>query len=90
MVILYFADIRDLARCNEEEWKGETYTLRSLLKELAVRHGPAFERRILETGKISGSIILLVNGRNVEHLHGLETPLSADDVVAIFPMVAGG
>ncbi len=90
MEIKYFADIRTLTGINEQRWTGETSTLRSLLKELAIQHGTAFEKRILEGDRISGSIIILVNGRHVEHLNGLETRLSPEDVVAIFPMVAGG
>jgi molybdopterin converting factor small subunit len=31
-----------------------------------------------------------VNGRNVHFTGGLDTPLSPDDQVSIFPMVAGG
>ena len=35
-------------------------------------------------------MIILVNGRNILHLNGVQTPLNPDDVVAVFPMVAGG
>jgi molybdopterin synthase sulfur carrier subunit len=40
--------------------------------------------------ELSDAIIILVNGRNVLYLKGLDTPLEADDEVSIFPMVAGG
>ena len=39
---------------------------------------------------LNDQIIILVNGRNVLFLNGLDTPLGADDEVSIFPMVAGG
>ena len=41
-------------------------------------------------GKLSDTMIILVNGRNILHLNGVQTPLNPDDVVAVFPMVAGG
>jgi molybdopterin synthase sulfur carrier subunit len=31
-----------------------------------------------------------VNGRHLEHIGGIETPLQPGDVVLLFPVVAGG
>ena len=90
MIIRYFADIRELAGTREQEWTKSAPTVRALLTELAAQHGTAFERRVFGGGVLSSTIIILVNGQQVEHLSGLETPLGPDDVVAIFPMVAGG
>jgi sulfur-carrier protein len=90
MVIRYFADVRNLTGCEEEDWTKAAPTLRALLDGLAAEHGAAFERKVLESGQLSQTIIIMVNGRHVEHLAGLDTPLGSDDVVAVFPMVAGG
>lgn len=90
MVVRYFADIRKLAGVDEEEWTRPAATLRSLLGDLAPAHGAAFAKRVFDDGRLSSTVIILVNGRNIEHLNGLETPLGRDAVVAIFPMVAGG
>ena len=35
-------------------------------------------------------VIILVNGRHIEHLDGVATKLTEDDYVAITPLVAGG
>ncbi len=45
---------------------------------------PGFKKE-LEKG-----FIVLVNGKNVEHLNGLATPVSDDDTVSIFPPAGGG
>ena len=90
MVVRYFADIRPLAGTDEEELGKVPPTVNALLTSLAAAKGAAFERRVFEGGKLSSTIILLVNGRNVLHLNGVETALKPDDVVAVFPMVAGG
>ena len=90
MIVRYFADIRTLARTDEEQRSSAPPTVNALLAVLAADKGAAFEKRVFEGGKLSDTIILLVNGRNIKHLNGVETALKPDDVVAVFPMVAGG
>jgi len=90
VTIRYFADVRKLTGCGEETWSKAVPDLRSLLLGLSVQHGTAFERRVFEGDQLNSTIIIFINGRDVAHLKGLESPLGDDDVVAIFPMVAGG
>jgi sulfur-carrier protein len=90
MLIKYFADVRRLTGRDREEWTEGAPTLRALLAGLAAKHGAAFERKVLEGDGLSSTIIILVNGRHVEHLDGIDTALSPGDTVAVFPMVAGG
>ena len=89
MEVRYFADIRPLAGTDEEK-RPAAPTVQALLSALAAEKGPAFASRVLEGGKLSDAIIILVNGRHIDYLNGVQTPLSADDVVAVFPMVGGG
>ena len=35
-------------------------------------------------------LLIIVNGRNVHHLQGLDTPLAEDDRIAIMPPLLGG
>ena len=91
MLVKYFADIRKLSgRLDEQLEAVAPATLRGLLDELSRRHGPPFRERVYERDGLSQTLIVLVNGRHVEHLAGLDTPLGREDVVAIFPVVAGG
>lgn len=90
MEVRYFADIRPLAGTSEEERTAVPPTVNDLLAVLAAEKGPAFENRVFPGGKLSDTMIILVNGRNILHLNGVQTPLNPDDVVAVFPMVAGG
>ncbi len=53
-------------------------TVRELLNELD-RMFPGGFKKELEQG-----YIILVNGKNIEHLQGLDTPLKEDDTVSIF------
>ncbi len=90
MTIRFFADLRALTGQREITWNGSADTVLGLLKALAGRFGPAFERRVVPGGQKSETIIVLVNGRDVRDLSGADTPLGPDDDVWIFPMVAGG
>ncbi len=90
MLVRYFADIRKLSGREQQRFDGAAPTLRRLLEALAAQHGDAFRQRVFEGGRMSSTLIVFVTGRNVEHLAGVETPLGADDVIAIFPIVAGG
>ena len=40
--------------------------------------------------EISEEIIILINGRHISHLGGVNAPLKPDDRVDVFPVVAGG
>ncbi|ASI98557.1 MoaD/ThiS family protein [Thermococcus celer] len=54
-----------------------------LLEKLYATY-PGFKEE-LEKG-----FMILVNGKNIEHLQGLQTPLEENDVVSIFPPAGGG
>ena len=41
-------------------------------------------------GDWSGFVTVLLNGRSVEYLAGLATPVTDDDVISLFPPVGGG
>jgi MoaD family protein len=90
MRVLFFATIRDCTRAKETRWDEPTPTLGDLLCALSRRYGPAFERWVLEEGRLGPAIIVSVNGRDARHLDGVRTRLQPDDTVSIFPAIAGG
>lgn len=91
MVLRYFAFIRDITRVSEQTWAEPADDLHTLLLSLSRHYGPAFQRWVLEPdGRLSQMSIILINGRDSRELRGLDTPLKADDIIAIFPPVAGG
>ena len=89
MTIKFFARIRSCTGEAERRIDGAPPDLRELLTTLARRYGPSFREAVLSGAEL-GEAIIMVNGRNVQYLQGLDTPLAADDEVSIFPMVAGG
>ncbi len=66
-------------------------TVRDLLHQLSEELGDTFRDMIFEkNGNLKRYIKLLVNGRGLHVLDGLETQLVDQDIVALFPPVAGG
>ncbi len=64
--------------------------LRGLLEELERRY-PALHRSLCdETGKVRRHVNLFVNTENIRDCQGLDTPVTAGDVVTILPAVSGG
>lgn len=90
MRISYFALLREATRKRTEIWKRPAATLRDLLGDLVAEYGPNFARWIVKDGELAGYAIILVNGQDVRGLQGLDTPLSSDSDIFIFPPLAGG
>lgn len=66
-------------------------TISDLLNQLCEERGRNFYNTLFdEEGKLHRYIKLLINGRGIHLLQGLDTPLSDGDIIAIFPPVAGG
>jgi sulfur-carrier protein len=89
MTVKYFGDIRPLTGIKEEGWPHPHTDLRSLLNGLGEKHAP-LRSRLFEGDQLSSTIIILVNGRSVDYLKGIETPLQPDDIVDVFPVEGGG
>ena len=68
----------------------EGATVGALVAELARRWPALCEHLFDDEGRLSRRVNLFVDGRNVRWLQGMETPLSPDRTVDVFPPVAGG
>lgn len=91
MKIRYFATIREFTRTKESQRNQPACLLGELLRTLSAQYGRNFEDWVLNGNNDLGPhIIILVNGCDVRHLAGINTLLQPDDVVSIFPAIAGG
>ncbi|WP_297499021.1 MoaD/ThiS family protein [Thermococcus sp.] len=82
MLVKFFATLIEFTGKRRLEIHGPK-TVGELLDRLDETF-PGFKEQ-LEKG-----YIILVNGKNIEHLQGFDTPLSDDDTVSIFPPAGGG
>jgi molybdopterin synthase sulfur carrier subunit len=89
MVIKFFAYMRDYTH-TKEMIAEECDTLRDLLQMLSRLYGKKFEDKVLKNGELSSEVIILINGRHIQHYDGINTKLSKNDEISIFPVVAGG
>lgn len=91
MRIKFFASIRELTGEIDREWSDPAGNVRELLQQLTIYYGNRFQSKIFKSdGGLSEEIIILINGRDLRHLSGLDTQLAPDDSISIFPVVAGG
>ncbi|HUV78429.1 MAG TPA: MoaD/ThiS family protein [Desulfobacterales bacterium] len=75
------------------EMEIDNATIKDVLKDLSEIFGKDFKDAIFDskTDMIHSYVRVLVNGRHYIYLpHRLDTPLKAEDEVALFPAIAGG
>ncbi len=80
--VKFFAALREITGKREEIIEG--YNVGDVLKVLYEEYGEEFEKELKERSMI------LVNGKNIEHLEGLKTKVSEEDTISIFPPAGGG
>lgn len=85
-----FATFRDVMDKEIELTLAENATVLDLLDNLINRY-PGFRDMAFESpGILNQFVNILHNGRNIQFLKGLDTPLSEDDLITLFPPVGGG
>lgn len=74
----------------EKEAELEASDVRTALEALRRRYGAEFEKRIYDGKTLSDGINILLRGKNIHVLQGLDTPLSDGDVISLFYSIEGG
>lgn len=85
--IKFFANLRNITKTNEVLLDKEG-TIGDILETLIALHNELIEVIFDENGDIY--IKILLNGRNIEYLDKLETRVGHEDILYLFPPVAGG
>lgn len=88
-----FASIRELAGTREEHLHlAEGANIRKLLTILCERFGSEFAEYVIDqkTGLPRPQIQILVNGKSLASLKGIDTELTDGAEVALMPPVGGG
>ena len=79
-----YANLRNLAGKKELSIRGAT--IGAVVNEL-IRQKPPIGEIVLQNGGLAPHIVLTLNGHNITDF---ETPVTEQDIVAIFPPIAGG
>ncbi len=65
-------------------------TVGDILRALVQLH-PSLDKAIwYPDGSLAGHVAVILNGRDVRHLDGVDTPLSDEDTLDVFPPIGGG
>jgi MoaD family protein len=83
-VVKLYASLRQLA--GTKELSIAAPTVGAVLSEL-VRQKPSLGQIFVENGELRPHFLVTLNGHNVV---SLKTPVAEQDIVAIFPPIAGG
>lgn len=87
MKIKLFGGLRQIAGTKEQDITGAT--IREVLEKICA-DDESLHKAIFDGTKLHQHVRVMVNGRDSELVQGLETPVSEDDQIAIFPPIAGG
>ena len=90
MQVRLYATLRAIAGARRVDLGGDAATVSDVLRQLIAQHPGLGEPLLTEAGEIRPYVAVIVNGRDVRHTGGLETPVSAESELDIFPPVAGG
>ena len=86
-----FADFREIIGVREQELSlREGETLGGLLNGRFNAY-PRLQGKLFDaSGNLKPYILILKNGRNIDYLQNLDRIIAAEDVISVFPPVAGG
>ena len=91
MRVRLYARLRQIAETRELEFSVEVErTVGDVLRELVVRFPGLNEAIWQPDGSLVGHVAVLLDGRDIRHLAGLDTPVHMADHMDIFPPVGGG
>ena len=89
ITIHVFGQLREYCR-GAKELSVAAGTVRGVLEHLEQDEPLLYRNLCDETGKVRRHLNVFVNTENVRDLDGVDTPLTAGDVVTFLPAVSGG
>lgn len=88
ILVRYYANLRDVTGKKEEYISADS--IYSVLEILKSEYGDKFTKMLYRDGNLIGNVIIMVNGKNIRFINGLNSKITSGDEVDIFPPVAGG
>lgn len=90
MEIRFYATLRPLVGGRSVALSDPPATVGEVLDRLVGEHEGLGERIFDEDGTVRRFVAIMVDGRDIRHLEGLQTRVSDRSELDIFPPVAGG
>lgn len=90
MEIRFYATLRPLVGGRIVQLSNPPATVGAVVDQLIENH-PGLDGKLLdEAGAVRRFVAIMLNGRDIRHLDGLETQIPPNSDMDIFPPVAGG
>ncbi len=83
MIVKFYSALREKYGMRIEINK-DSIDIKSLIEMLGIKD------QIFENGQLKVGVMILINGKNIAHLNGLDTIAQNNDNIDFFPPAAGG
>lgn len=91
MIIRAYAYFKDIIGTGEMTLNEPAACLGDVLRTFSRRYGKPFDKWMFNPdGSLSELVIVLVDGKDVRDTQGINTPLTPDSTIVMFPPLAGG
>ena len=91
MKVRLYATLRQIVGMKIVEVPVQTEkTIGDLLRSLVHQYPKLDESIWYPNGSLAGHVAVILNGRDIRHLEGVDTPITDDDILDVFPPVGGG
>jgi len=91
MKIHFYATLRAIVGQKTVEVDLPPNTTAQQLIEIVTENRPALQAELLDAeNRFQAHMKLFLNGRDIQHLEGVDTPITNDDRMDVFPPVGGG
>ncbi len=90
MEIRFYATLRPIVGGRSVTLSDPAETIGGVLEQLASRYDGLQPQLFDEDGTVRRFVAIMVDGRDIRHLEGLQSRVSAETELDIFPPVAGG
>jgi molybdopterin synthase sulfur carrier subunit len=95
MRIRAYATLRDLLGTSKSDMplgaaSGTPATVGQVMDRLVAAHPALAAKLWADDGHLTGYITILLNGRSIEYLQGMATPVTDEDTLSRIPPVGGG
>jgi molybdopterin synthase sulfur carrier subunit len=88
--VKYYANLRLITGKIDDEIDANGKSVEEIIGMLSSKYGDSFNKLMFSDGKLRGNVIILINGQNIIFKNGVKEKLEENDLLDIFPPVAGG